>query len=127
MTPQDPIDPDVAERVFGVFDIALYLLEELASQEGADRSTAEAFSHRAARAFAEGLILDCSVDAARQRMRSDRLGSESFCVVAHEVSDRTIGRRPQFVDRSDGQHEPFLLVGSAVLNHLDWIDAGRPD
>ena len=35
MTPEDSIDPDVAERVFGVFDTALYLLEELASQEGA--------------------------------------------------------------------------------------------
>jgi hypothetical protein len=127
MTPENPIDPDLAERVFGVFDSALYLLEELASQEGVGRDTARDFSRKAARAFGEGLILDCTVDAARQRMKSDRLGAVSFCLVAHEVSDRTIARRPQFVATSDGQHEPFLLVASAVLNHLDWIDAGRPD
>lgn len=119
--------PEHADIVFGDFHSALYLLEEVASQEGVDRSKPGDFSRRAARAFAEGLVLDHSVDAARQRMKSDRSGARSFCVVAHEVSDETIGRPPKFVAKTDGLHEPFLLVASAILNHLDWWDKEYPD
>ena len=130
-----PLTPEEAvELFFGDFSTALFLFEEIASRVGEVRARPGEFSHTAARAFAEGLILDPTVNSARQRIQSDRPGAVSFYEVAHGVSDRLSAKRfglpgPefQFVQHSDGQHEPFLLLASAVLNQLDWILEHYPD
>jgi hypothetical protein len=128
MSAHDDLTPEeAAELFFGDFSAALFLFEEVASRLGEIRARPGEFSHTAARGFAEGLILDPTVDAARQRIQSDRLGAVSFYEMAHGVSDRLRAKQFQFVQRSDGQHEPFLLLASAVLNLLDWVLEHDPD
>jgi hypothetical protein len=128
MSFDDKLTPEeAAELFFGDFSAALLLFEEVSAQVGEVRARPREFSHRAARAFAEGLILDPSVDAARHRMQQDRGGSVSFYELAHELRDRLRTKQPQFVARSDGQHEPFLLLASAVLNRFDWLEQNNPD
>ena len=115
------------ELFFGEFSSALFLFEEVSAQVGEVHARLGEFSYRAARSFAQGLILDPSVDAARQRIESDRAGAVSFYEVAHSVRDMSRDKPFRFVHQSDGQHEPFLLLASAVLNQIDTIEREDPE
>jgi hypothetical protein len=121
-------DDDLArELFFGEFSGALLLFEEVSAQVVEVRAMPGEFSYSAARSFAERLILDPTVDAARRRIESDRARAVSFYEVAHYVSDMSRDRRFQFVRQSDGQHEPFLLLASAVLNQIDSMEGDHPE
>ena len=132
MTP--PEDDLFREMLLGQFSGNLTLFENVAGGVRNVRAKVGEFSYAAARAFAQGLILDPTVDAAKQRIASDRLGVASFYEVAHDIADQLSAKRSglpgsniQFVQRSDGKHEPFLLVASAVLNQIDWMEQNYPE
>lgn len=111
---------EAARRIFGQFQTALLLYEEISADIGHLRVTKSGeFSLQSARRFAEGLILDQSVSKARDRIKDDPKGAVSFFEIAHEVSDRLKYGEIFFQSESDGVHEPFMLIASAVLNHLD--------
>ncbi len=130
----DQPDPDEAALIFANFESSLNLWEGVYEQVGEVRARPGEFSRKAARAFAEGLILDPTVGKARERMLMDRPGAVSFYEVAHEVRD-LLNARPyglpgsewKFVHESDGRHEPFLLLASAVLNRLNYMDDIDPE
>jgi hypothetical protein len=129
MDSHDDLPQELGDKLFfGTWVGALLLFEQVYDRIGDIHAKPGEFSHRAARAFAEGLILDPSMDSARRRMRSDRSGVVSFYEVVHRLNDR-IGRdkRQEFVRETDGQNEPFLLLASAVLNYLDWFEKKYPD
>ena len=125
----DDLPEELGDKMFfGTWVGSLLLFEQVYDRVGDIHAKPGEFSHRAARAFAERLILDPSVDAARQRMQSDRSGVVSFYEVVHYLNDqRGRAKQPQFVQESDGQNEPFLLLASAVLNYLDWFQKTYPD
>lgn len=81
----------------------------------------------AARLFATSLILQPTVEGAREQILSDRHGSESFFEVADDAMQEMEEASPMPVLRSDGQHEPFLLLASMVLNHLDALELKFPE
>ncbi len=117
-----PDDQSPEELWFGDFGASIDLFEQVYFQEGLARSKGQ-ISPRAARAFAQGLILEPSVESARERMRRDPKGAEAFYEVAVDVRNDSSDRPLSGVHRaSDGQHEPFLLLAAAVLNRLGDTD-----
>ena len=113
------MNPDEVDRLWwGDLRAALARFEQVFLEEGLDRATGE-ISLEAARAFAEELIFDPYAESARLRMRQDPKGAAAFYELAHEVGDLFAESLPPKLTRSDGKHEPFLLVATAVLNWLD--------
>lgn len=118
----NPDDPKFRELIYGDFSSALNLFEEISRKHGyIEPRCPEESSKASARSFAEGLLLD-DLSAAKLRIAKDRSGARAFWNVAHEVDDYTRDPRTGWVDFelvSDGKHQPFMLVASAVLNWLD--------
>lgn len=80
-----------------------------------------------ARAFADALILAPSVEQARSQITADHLGAESFLELADDAMTEIEQNFARTTSRTDGHHEPFLLLASLVLNHLDSLEARFPD
>jgi len=110
-------DSSTEELFFGDLNASMAIFEEIYLQVGLGRSQGQILPE-SARAFAQRLILDPSVDSAREHMLQDRTGATAFYEVAHDACDHPVARLPSKHTTSDGKHEPFLLLASAVLNRL---------
>ena len=115
----DDLTPEEARQLWcGDILAALALYESVHFRAGLGRAKGPV-SHRAARAFAQELILCDSVASARRHMLRHPRAAVAFYEVAHDVRDGLRAKPLSEVhSTSDGQHEPFLLVASAVLNSL---------
>ncbi|MEM7601689.1 MAG: hypothetical protein AAF357_09765 [Verrucomicrobiota bacterium] len=101
---------DTYFQAFGVWEDYYFQLAK-------DRARQGEISLDCAEQFARDLILEHSEQSAVQQMRNDRVGAKSFYEIAHDIRD---DKNWKFVFQSDGEHEPFLLVASAVLNRIEW-------
>lgn len=107
---------DKHKMYFGTFYHSFGIWEDYYFQLGEEPARLGEISLDAAEQFARDLILMDSEQAAVEQMRNDRVGAKSFHEIAHDIRDDKYWK---FVYESDGEHEPFLLVASAVLNRIE--------
>jgi hypothetical protein len=81
----------------------------------------------AARAFADSLILAPDMQTARDYIIADAAGAESFLEIADDAMTDIEQNFARTICRTDGRHEPFLLLASMVLNQLDALEARFPE
>jgi hypothetical protein len=115
--------------LYSTFQSSFGIWEDMYLQLEIEPARSGEVSPSAALLFADALILEPSEHKAREQMTSDRKGALSFYEIAHDIRDLLLEQQEgrgesdwRFVYSSDGRHEPFLLVASAVLNRLEWIN-----
>lgn len=108
---------DKHKMYFDTFYQSFGVWEDYYFQLGEEPARLGEISLDAAEQFARDLNLEHSEQAAVEQMRSDRVGAKSFHEIAHDIRD---DKNWNFVYESDGEHEPFLVVASAVLNRIEW-------